>query len=334
MRACTLFLATVVAFLAGALLTTSPPAHAAAPAGGWEPPPYAEEFTASCLPREPRSVVRHDLQVLALARCPLPPQTLAYHRFDPSAAAAGAGQYAVLAPGGVATTYEQWRLDATRLRLHTADRTGHAQTGFYALVEPGDFVEWRVSDSCGGRYRVTAVRPPAAAAAPWEFGVTVNPYVRAVRNFYTDTRCPDAVAPNMPVRLRWSPPAGPTIHGTARLPARDQGTIAQVAADVHGYFTRWLGITPSQFEVQVEEGSPLFPCLSTSGPSGLTLYLPCPSLKPLVDANLARSYAAAAVYVARTRPDHTEPEWLIAGHAHYVYARWVAAAGPTGASAT
>lgn len=194
----------IPAVLAGALLTTSPPAYAAAPAGGWEPPPDAEELTGPCLPRLPRTVVRHDLLALALERCPLPPAQMRYNRFDPTGAVTQPGQYTFLMPGDdgerVVTSYAQLRTDATRFRLNTSDRTDTSQADFYDLVEVNDIVEWRRSDTCWARYRVMDMPEPAEGAVQREFGIH---WVS-----YTYDGCPGSsgVPTQTAVDLEWTPP--------------------------------------------------------------------------------------------------------------------------------
>ena len=314
----------IVAVLAGALLSASQTSRAAAPTTGWEPPLYAEDLTGPCLPRLPRTVVRHDLLALALKRCPLPPATLHYHRFDPSGGVPGAGQYSFLLPGGApVTTYAQLREGATRVRLHTHDRTGRPQTGFYDLVEPGDLFDWRASDTCWARYRVMAVVPAAAGATQREFGVTSLTGRWGGPHAFTD--CPGAVASNTAVRLRWTPAEGPAIAGVEWLPEDDQRILAEAAVAVHRYFDRWLGITPPIFAVTASEFH--IPCLSSGGALHLSLQLPCAELRLFVRSVLAKQYADVAVAVTRMRGGHPEPEWLIDGHAHYVYARLVGADG-------
>lgn len=126
----------------------------------------------------------------------------------------------------------------------------------------------------------------------------------------------------------WGPAlGGPTVTGTDWLPETDRRTVEHAAAEVHRYFDRWLGITPLPFEVHTQEFP--FPCLTAAGAYRATLYLPCLHipLDQLAGSTIAESYATAAVPVVRERGGHTEPEWLVAGHAHYVYARWMDAAG-------
>ena len=125
----------------------------------------------------------------------------------------------------------------------------------------------------------------------------------------------------------WGPAEGPTITGAEWLPQTDRRTLEETVAGVHAYFERWLGITPQPFALRAQEFP--FPCLTSSDTFRATIYLPCLeiALDQLAGATMAESYATAAVSMARERAGHTEPEWLVAGQAHYVYARWMAAAG-------
>ena len=143
---------------------------------GWHPLPYAEELTGPCLPRRPRTVMRHDLLVLALDFCPLPTTTLPYDSFDPTGAVDQPGRYSVLGADGVVTTYEALRDGtATRLRLHPSDADG-ADRGDLLLLRPGDLVEWHKSADCFVRYQVTAGPDAAAGTAYREIGVAWMTY--------------------------------------------------------------------------------------------------------------------------------------------------------------
>ena len=135
----------------------------------------------------------------------------------------------------------------------------------------------------------------------------------------------DALLLQLDAPAVWGLPEGPTITGADWLPEADRRLLENTATNVHRYFDRWLGITPLAFELHAQKFP--FPCLSGGSQYYLILYLPCPDLERLAGSTMAEKYAAAAVGVTRARGDHDEPEWLIVGHAHYVHARWVAAAG-------
>ncbi|MCY3918544.1 MAG: hypothetical protein OXG38_01900 [Chloroflexi bacterium] len=216
----------------------------------------------------------------------------------------------VTGPGGVG-----WRQEALRDPPGAALEAGrHAVVWSWAGDRPfgavlGRVVGQLVSAQRWNVYRQAFERYPSDDPSPF--------YVRHGEALYLQLDAPAV----------WGPAAGPTITGAEWLSESDQRTLEEVVAGVHAYFERWLGITPQPFEVRVQEFP--FPCLRTAAATRAVLYLPCLhiALDELAGPTVAESYAKAAVPMVRERGGHTEPEWLVAGHAHYVYARWMAAAG-------
>ena len=161
---------------------------------------------------------------------------LRYNAYDAVGEAASAGSYAFLTdsdPGsvvGAVNTYEGLRDGtASRLLIHKADAQGMSRAMLYDAVAPGDFSEWRETDDCWVRYRVTEVLPdPAGGALRKLFAVE--------RITYAFSGCSGAIAVNAAVVFDWGP-----------LP--DLGGPSRAAPIRHGPFQ----IVPEDWEGPVEE---------------------------------------------------------------------------------
>ena len=103
------------------------------------------------------------------------PSAMSYPTFDTTGEAATPGSYAILTGEGAerraVATYEELRTEATAVRFNLADGDDVRRAAAFDDVEVGDVVEWRAADDCWARYQVTSIAPPAAGAAPREFGV-------------------------------------------------------------------------------------------------------------------------------------------------------------------
>lgn len=125
-----------------------------------------------------------------------------YDTYDLTGAVATSGSYAFLAdaadPSSVVTTYEGLRDGtATALLIHTTDADGVSRAGVYDAVEPGDLFEWRQSNDCWVRYRVTFA-PTEATGATRTLGVDWLAY--------TYTGCRGRIDPDRAYHIGWSPP--------------------------------------------------------------------------------------------------------------------------------
>ena len=159
---------------------------------------------------------------------------LRYNAYDAAGAAASAGSYAFLSgadgAASVVATYEDLRDGtASRLLIHKADAQGMSRATLYDAVAPGDFFEWRESDDCWVRYRVTEVLPDPSGSAPRKlFAVEWTTYAF--------TGCSGAIAADTAVVFDWGP-----------LP--DLGGPSLAVPIRHGPFQ----IVPEGWEGQVEE---------------------------------------------------------------------------------
>ena len=182
--------------------TPEPPAAPVEPPVPEAPTPANEPASTATATSEPTTApVEPSPEDPSAATDEAEAMPLLYDTFDTTGAVSTAGQYTFLMPSddttSVVTTYEQLRTDATRFRIHTHDTANTSRAGFYDLVEVNDLFEWRVSDTCWARYRVTDVPTPATSATSREFGVKWMTYAY--------TGCTGAVGPDTAVRLGWSP---------------------------------------------------------------------------------------------------------------------------------
>ena len=101
------------------------------------------------------------------------PWCLRYDRLDAAGEVASAGEWAILGGNGeVLATWEQLRSDAATLRVHQTDAGGNSWASEFGAVAVNDLFEWRKSDDCWVRYRVTgAPVAPSGASGRWEFPV-------------------------------------------------------------------------------------------------------------------------------------------------------------------
>ncbi len=123
------------------------------------------------------------------------PAGFSYSTYDTTGQAATAGSYAFLAGSGASgqnegaqdsatsttmatvTTYEGLRTEADTLRIHLTDGSGVSRASFFGTVQAGHLIEWRHSDSCFVRYRVTAAPASGSTASYREFGLRPETYV-------------------------------------------------------------------------------------------------------------------------------------------------------------
>ena len=162
------------------------------------------------------------------------PTNLCYSAYDAMGEAEAAGSYTFLSDSSDATniigTYEGLR-DGTakRLLIHETDAQGVSQAALYDAVAADDFFEWRETDDCWVRYRVTEVLPDPPGAAPRKlFAVE--------RITYAFSGCSGAIAANAAVAFDWGP-----------LP--DLGGVSLTTPIRHGPFQ----IVPEDWEGPVEE---------------------------------------------------------------------------------
>ena len=120
-----------------------------------------------CVPSAFEDAVHHDAASLGLPWC------LRYDRLDATGEVASAGEWAILgANGEVLATWEQLRSEAATLRVHQTDAGGTSWASEFGAVAVNDLFEWRLSDDCWVRYRVTgAPASPSGASGRWEFPV-------------------------------------------------------------------------------------------------------------------------------------------------------------------
>ena len=210
---------------------------------GWHPLPYAEDLTGPCLPRRPRTVVRHDLLVLALERCPLPSTTLSYGAPSTTGSVTDDGDYAFLSDPDdlttAVTTYEGLRTGlrdgaTIGLVLHQNDGAGVSQAALYDLVEANDVVEWREADGCWMRYVIREVHPDPTGDPPRK-RLTLQIYSHP----YPDTGCTGALGTTGSRTFTWTPdqfetgnvPTSPFWHkDTLWVPEGWTGTLPDEAS--------------------------------------------------------------------------------------------------------
>ncbi len=176
---------------------------------------------------------------LALSQRPAPEAmvvktTLRYNAYDAAGEAAAPGSYAFLtdADGAMSAvaTYEGLR-DGTakRLLIHKADAQGTSQAALYNAVAAGDLFEWRKTDDCWVRYRVSEVLPDPGRAAP-------SKLLAVERMSYAFTGCSGVIAADAVVLLAWGvlPDLGgpslaaPIRHGPFQLvPEGWEGPVEQ-----------------------------------------------------------------------------------------------------------
>ena len=156
-------------------------------------------------------------QPAAPPAAPAAPQVLRYDALDATGAVATAGSYAFLAdprdPATVVTTYEGLRAGTARgLLIHTSDADGTSRAALYAAVEVGDLFEWRESDDCFVRYRVTEVHDdPGGETARALFGVEWMTYAF--------TGCSGDIATSAAATLDWGRDAGPGRMSAGWIPS-------------------------------------------------------------------------------------------------------------------
>ncbi len=152
---------------------------------------------------------------------------LRYNAYDAAGEAASAGNYAFLSDSdgaaSVVATYEGLR-DGTakRLLIHKSDAQGVSRATLYDAVAAGDFFEWRESDDCWVRYRVTEVLPDPPGAAPRKL-------LAVEWTTYAFSGCSGAIAVNAAVVFDWGPLpnlggvslAVPIRHGPFQLAPED-----------------------------------------------------------------------------------------------------------------
>ena len=156
---------------------------------------------------------------------------LRYSAYDAAGVAASAGSYAFLTDAAsVVATYEGLR-DGTakRLLIHKSDAQGVSRATLYDAVAAGDFFEWRETDDCWVRYRVTEVLPDPAGGAPRKL-------LAVEWTTYAFTGCGGAIAADAAVAFDWGP-----------LP--DLGGTCLAAPIRHGPFQ----VVPEGWEGPVEE---------------------------------------------------------------------------------
>ncbi len=186
------------------------------------------------------------------------PASLRYDTYDTTGAVTTAGSYAFLEASAseasrdgsaatdgtagslaVVTTYEGLRRDATMLKINRADADGALRDVYYGAVAVGDLIEWRTSDDCFVRYRVTS--SPAATAAYREFGVQPETYVFQG----CQSGSLPAGAGGAGQRAASTAPAAATITAASALPlAGYGGTSLQSFAVVHGPWQYAPGVRP------------------------------------------------------------------------------------------
>jgi len=160
--------------------------------------------------------------------------TLCYSAYDAVGEAKAAGSYTFLSDSDGTVrpiiAYESLRDGtASRLLIHKADAQGISQATLYDAVAADDFFEWRETDDCWVRYRVTEVLPDPPGAAPRKlFAVEWTTYAF--------TGCSGAIAADAAVVFDWGP-----------LP--DLGGPNLAAPIRHGPFQ----IVPEDWEGPVEE---------------------------------------------------------------------------------
>ena len=130
------------------------------------------------------------------------PWCLRYDRLDAAGEAADVGEWAILGGNGaVLTTWEQLRSEAAALRVHQTDAGGASWAPEFGAVAVNDLFEWRLSDDCWVRYRVTgAPAAPSGASGRWEFPVEWITYAA------TGAGCKGAVGASTALRVDEEPP--------------------------------------------------------------------------------------------------------------------------------
>ena len=161
---------------------------------------------------------------------------LRYNRLDTTGAVTTAGSYAFLMPDDDAedddamtpvTTYEALRDGTTTaLLIHKSDAHGASQAALYDAVEAGDLFEWRESDDCFVRYKVTEVKPDPAGTVPRK-----SLGVESIA--YAFTGCSGAIATGS-ASVTWG--ALPNLGGTSLTVPIVQGPFQLVPAG-------WTGAT-------------------------------------------------------------------------------------------
>ena len=159
---------------------------------------------------------------------------LRYSAYDAAGEAAAPGSYVFLSGSDGATnvvaTYEGLRDSTTkRLLIHKADAQGRSRAALYDAVAAGDLFEWRKTDDCWVRYRVTEIHPDPPAAIPRKL-LTVE------WTTYAFTGCTGAITPDAAVAFAWGP-----------LP--NLGGVSLTAPIRHGPFQ----LVPEGWEGPVEE---------------------------------------------------------------------------------
>ena len=129
------------------------------------------------------------------------PWCLRYDRLDATGEAASAGEWAILGGSGEAlTTWEQLRSEAATLRVHQTDAGGNSWASEFGAVAVNDLFEWRKTDDCWVRYRVTgAPAAPSGASGRWEFPVEWITYAA------TGAGCTGAVGSSTVLRVDEEP---------------------------------------------------------------------------------------------------------------------------------
>ena len=159
---------------------------------------------------------------------------LCYSAYDAAGEVEAAGSYAFL-PGAdgaasAVTTYEGLRDGtASRLLIHKVDAQDISRAALYDAVATGGFFEWRETDDCWVRYRVTEVLPDPPGAAPRKL-------FAAEWITYAFSGCSGAIAADATVAFDWGP-----------LP--DLGGVSLTTPIRHGPFQ----IVPEGWEGPVEE---------------------------------------------------------------------------------
>ena len=129
------------------------------------------------------------------------PWCLRYDRLDATAEVASAGEWAILGGNGeVLATWEQLRSEAAALRVHQTDAGGTSWASEFGAVAVNDLFEWRKTDDCWVRYRVTgAPAAPSGASGRWEFPVEWMTYAA------TGAGCTGAVGTSTVLRVDEEP---------------------------------------------------------------------------------------------------------------------------------
>ncbi len=112
----------------------------------------------------------------------------------------------------------------------------------------------------------------------------------------------------------WRTPDGPAVLGTRWMSVQDDSRLREALTEAESGFAGTLGLDPPTLVVEVHRIG--FGCLTGGGVGVVKLYLPCGSIRKIVNSAVIQNYVDTLVW-KHEQSGLSEPIWLAGGTAHY-----------------